>query len=99
MNATGNMPSPGGGDGDEPAIILLCIQKQNYYVYKGDEYLNQLLLVDGEFPKPILCVNFDALFDANRILGEGFSLINCWAVHPEIVARLRAENVLIETDG
>lgn len=96
MNALNGIP--GGGDGDEPPIILLGIEKRSYYVYKGDEFLSQLLLADGQFPKPILCVNFETVFDAKRVIGEDFSLAAYWVIHPEIVERLRADKHLIEAD-
>ena len=83
----------------EPPIILLGLGGNNYYLYKGDEFLDDILLVDGEYPKPILCVNFESIFDAKRVLGEGFSTTNHWAVHPEVVARLRNDKVLVETDA
>ncbi|MEX0310043.1 MAG: hypothetical protein AB3N17_07310 [Tateyamaria sp.] len=98
MNAFGRTPDPERGD-DEPPIIFICVDKKTYYLFKGDEFLNQVLLADGEFPKPILCVNFDNIFDLRAMLGADFSLSACWAIHPEIVARLRNENALIEASG
>lgn len=94
MNALGNEPN----GGEEPPIILIGFEKKTYYLYKGDEFLNQILLSDGEFPKPILCVNFETIFDASRVLGEEFNVSQCWGVHPEIVERLRETDCLIETD-
>lgn len=98
MNVMSGKPGDGPGDGDEPPIILLGIDRNSYYVVKGDEFLNQLLLVDGEFPKPILCMNFETIFDAKRFLGDDFSLASCWAIHPEIIERLRKDECLIEAD-
>ena len=98
MNALNGIPGDDPNEGDEPPIILLGIEKRSYYVYKGDEFLNQLLLADGEFPTPILCVNFDTVFDAKRVIGEDFSLASYWVIHPEIIARLRADKCLIEAD-
>lgn len=97
MNAMSEEPEP--ERGEEPPIILLGIEKTSYYMYKGDEFLNQLLLVDGEYPKPVLCVHFETVIDAKRVLGDGFSLMQCWAIHPEIIARLRNDDCLIETDA
>lgn len=98
MNALNGTPGDEPEDGDEPPIILLGIEKRNYYMYKGDEHLNQLLLVDGDFPTPILCVNFETIFDVKRVIGEDFSLASYWMIHPEIIARLRADKYLIEAD-
>ncbi|WP_299287482.1 hypothetical protein [uncultured Tateyamaria sp.] len=99
MNSMGNIPEPEPERDDEPDIIILGIQKSSYYLYKGDDYLNQLLLVDGEYPKPVLCVHFETLIDAKLVIGEGFSIAQYWAIHPEIIARLRSDDCLIETDA
>lgn len=98
MNVMNGNPDDGSGDDDTPPIILVGIGKSSYYIVNGDEFLNELLLVDGEYPKPILCMNFDSLFDAKRILGDDFSLASSWAIHPDIIARLRKDECLIESD-
>lgn len=98
MNALNGKPGDGPGDGEDPPIILLGIQKRSYYVYKGEEFLNQILLADGEFPSPILCVNFETIIDVKRVIGENFSLAAYWMIHPEIIDRLRADKHLIEAD-
>ena len=95
MNAMGGEPERG----QEPPIILIGFERKQYSLYKGDEFLNQILLADGVFPTPILCVHFETIFDARRVLGDEFSLIEYWGVHPEIVARLRSTDCLIETDA
>ena len=84
---------------DTPDIILLGIDRKSYYLYKGDKFINQLLLVDGEYPTPILCMHFETIINARAILGEGFSLANFWAIHPEICERLRNDGCLIEADA
>ena len=83
----------------EPGIVMLGIERDRYFLFKGEEHLNQILLVDGDFPKPILCLHFDDAFHANLFIGSDQSLGSFWAVHPEIVARLRADDHLVETDG
>ena len=95
MNALGDTPD----GGHEPEIILIGFEKKSYYLFKGEAYLNQFLLADGEFPKPILCVNFETLFDASRMFGEGFSVSQLWGVNPEIVKRLRDTKCLVETNA
>lgn len=96
MNAvTGDEPE----QRKDPEIILVGLEKTNFYLVKGDDYLNQLLLVDGDFPKPVLCMNFDSLFEAKRKLGELFNPGASWGIHPDIVARLRDANALIETNA
>ncbi|MEL6466898.1 MAG: hypothetical protein AAFQ58_18185 [Pseudomonadota bacterium] len=99
MNMMGNGP-PDGPDGDgEPDIILVSLDRKNFFLYKGEQYIDQMLLSDGEYPKPVLCVYFDDVFDAKRILGDSFTLSQYWGIHPEIVARMRDTDCLIETDA
>ncbi len=83
----------------EPEIVLVSLENANYYLLKGDDHLSQMLLADGKFPTPILCMNFNSLFDAKRALGDRFKPGACWAVNPKIVKRLRDTNCLIETDA
>lgn len=97
MNAMGQKPDP--ERGSEPEIILVGIEKSAYYLYQGEDHLNELLLADGDYPKPVLCVHFEDMFECNRVVGETFSPTQNWAIHPEIVARLRRDKILIETDA
>ncbi|WP_299044422.1 hypothetical protein [uncultured Tateyamaria sp.] len=99
MNAMGgDLPEEPGG-GAEPDIILISLERKTFCLYKGEQYLDQLLLTDGEYPKPVLCVHFESVFAAKRILGDSFSLPQYWGIHPDIVARLRDTDCLIETEA
>lgn len=80
-------------------IVLISLEETVYYVAKGDEYLDQMMLVDGNFPTPVLCLQFSSSFEAKLALGDEYNISDWWAVHPEIVARLRDTNCLTETDG
>ena len=97
MNADQNWS--GDPDPQEPDIILIGIERKSYYLFKGDDHLNQLLLADGDFPVPILCVHFETIFDMKRVLGESVSTSSLWGIHPEIVTRLRDDKHLVETDA
>ena len=97
MKDTENTPEPSGPD--EPPIIVVSLEKKSYYLYKGEEFLNQLLLADGVYPKPVLCVHFDSMIDAKRVIGTSFSLANLWGIHPDIIARLRDTKTLIEKEA
>lgn len=98
MNHMSDLPGPE-PDKNEPDIILLGISKTSYYLFKGDEYVNQIMLVDGVFPKPILCVHFDSVFDAKRVIGDALNIQQCWGIHPDIVERLRKTKALVETNA
>lgn len=91
--------TPDGPEPEEPPIIVVGFDKSSYYLYKGEEFLNQLLLTDGEYPKPILCVHFETVFEARRVIGPSFTLADCWGIHPEIIARLRDTKTLVETEA
>lgn len=96
MNAMNGGEFP---EGEEPEIILIGMNRSEYFMLKGDDFLSQVLLVDGEYPKPILCVHFESVFDAKMSMGEGFSIAGLWGVNPAIVERLRNTDCLIEKDG
>lgn len=85
--------------GREPDIILIALERKSYYMFKGEDFLNQLLLVDGVYPKPVLCVHFETILDCKRVMGDAFSPATAWGIHPEIIKRLRATKVLVETDA
>ena len=95
MKDTADMPERP----EEPPIIIVGFDRKSFYLYKGEEFINQLLLADGVYPKPVLCVNFETIIDAKRVIGSSFSLADCWGIHPEIVERMRATKVLIEKDA
>lgn len=94
MNAFEGLP---GGEGGPP-ITLISIERQSYYLYDGEVYINQLLLADGEFPTPVRCVHFENVFELKRLLGADVNLSQFWGIHPEIVARLRAQDQLLEIE-
>lgn len=96
MNADPNWPDRGP---EEPEIIILGIDGQAYYLYKGEAYLDQLLLADGEFPRPVLCVHFKTALDVKTVIGEGTSVAQMWGINPEIVSRLRDDKDLVETEA
>ena len=97
MNADPNW-SDGGGQ-PEPEIIVIGIDRKSYHLLKGDAHLNQMLLADGTFPKPIVCLHFKTVMDVRMKLGETVRVPQLWAIHPEIVERLRADEDLIEKDA
>ncbi len=88
-----------GREPEEPNIIIIGIDRKAYYLYKGETHLDQLLLSDGEFPRPVLCVHFKQALDLKTVIGEDVSVARMWSIHPEIVDRLRVDEDLIETDA
>ncbi|MGB5556671.1 MAG: hypothetical protein WBN04_01530 [Paracoccaceae bacterium] len=95
MNAFEGLP----GGGGEPRITLISVERVTYYLYEGEDFLNQLLLSDGVYPRPVRCVHFATVFEQKRFLGEGVNLAHLWGINPEIVERLRRDEHLLEFDA
>lgn len=82
-----------------PQIVLISFDAEQFYLVEGEAHLNQLLLADGVFPTPVLCVHFSSIPDAARVIGETFDLSQYWGVHPDVVTRLRETHCLAETQA
>ncbi|MEM1432282.1 MAG: hypothetical protein AAGG09_22725 [Pseudomonadota bacterium] len=85
-----------GGEGRDPEITLVAVGEHTYYIVEGEEHLDQLLLADGVYPQPVLCVHFKSITDIRRVMGDGINMSQYWTIHPKIIARLRETKVLIE---
>ncbi|WP_095587979.1 hypothetical protein [Actibacterium ureilyticum] len=95
MNAFDGLPGGNGG----PPITLISIERKSYYLYDGEEHIDQLLLADGDFPTPVRCVHFESVIALRLMLGEDINLTSYWGIHPQIVDRLRADDQLLEIDS
>lgn len=81
---------------DDPfaGIVLLCIGEK-YWLGQGDEWLQQLLTGEGDFPRPVLCVSCRDAFELGQFMG-GSNVAELWGINPEIVARLRRDGHLTD---
>lgn len=95
MNSEASPPEKGE---PEPEILLICVEKK-HYMAEGEEYLSELLLVDGTFPTPIRCVKFQDAFEFGRITDGTVNLSDLWSINPEIINRLRKDGHLIEMNA
>ena len=86
------------GDGNGPRITLVAVD-ETYWLFDGEEFLNQLLLADGIFPKPVRCLRFADTFSLRIFIGPERPMNDFWGIHPEIIARLRRDAHLIEIDS
>lgn len=84
---------------EEPQITLISVERQTYHLFEGEEFLNQLLLVDGEFPCPVRCIHFTSTLELKVFLGEGKNLSHFWAINPAVIDRLRRNEQLLEVDS
>jgi hypothetical protein len=86
---------PQGGGEQHPEITIVGLANESYYLVEGVEHIDQILLVDGNFPKPILCLHFESMNHVRSLMGD-VDMSQYWAIHVEIVARLRDASVLVE---
>ncbi|MFV0492502.1 MAG: hypothetical protein ACK5M4_11845 [Pseudorhodobacter sp.] len=82
-------------DGEEAPMTLLAVNG-GYWVYAGEEYLNDLLFGRGTYPFRVKCLQFESAFDVNRFTKGNVSITTLWRVNPDVIERLRRENLLIE---
>lgn len=82
---------------DEPfaGIVLFCIGEK-YWLGQGDEWLQNLLTGEGDFPRPVLCVAFRDTFEIGQFVGGGANVADLWGINPEIVNRLRRNKDLTD---
>lgn len=85
----------GKGSPDEPRMTLLSIN-ESYWLYEGEEFLNAMLKGNGFFPVPVRCMVFGNAFELRVFVGTGRAMTDFWGINPDIVARLRRDNHLIE---
>lgn len=85
------IPRPGG---DAPMTLLAI--GQGYWLYEGVDLLDDLLFGGGAYPFPVRCLCFKDNFGLKRHLGEDVQVMKLWRVNPDIVDRLRRDDLLIE---
>lgn len=93
MRDTPDQHGHGGGDDDAPMTLLAV--NQGYWLYKGEDLLKDMLFGRGAYPFKVRCLVFESAIELNRFTGE-ISVASLWRINPDIVGRLRTENLLIE---
>lgn len=98
MRDTDDGDNGGGRDGggeDAPRMLLLAIN-ESYWLCEGKEFLNPMLLGRGYFPRPVHCIRCADIFELRRYIGPNRMVTDFWGINPDIVARLRRDNDLLE---
>lgn len=80
---------------DDPRLTLLAVGGA-YWLYEGEELLNDMLYQEGEYPFRVLCVAFADNIEVRRVCGADFHVSSLWRVNEEVVVRLRRQSLLIE---
>ena len=81
--------------GDDAPMTMLAVN-QGYWLYKGKDLLNDMLFGRGAYPFKVKCYRFENIYDLRRFIGDDVSVASFWHINPDIVDRLRNENLLIE---
>jgi hypothetical protein len=89
-------PDQHGPDGNDDAPITLLAVNQGYWLYEGEDLLNDLLFGRGLYPFRVKCLRFSSTFELNRYTMGGISVATLWRINPDVIERLRRENLLIE---
>ena len=85
-------------DGPDGSILMLVVD-ETYYLAVGEEHMDQIMLVDGTFPKPIRCMKFRDQLHLKTFSNGKASLANLWAINPIVIERLRRDQHLLEIDA
>jgi hypothetical protein len=79
--------------GSEQTILLVTVQS-NYWLAMGEEFLQAMCAGDAYYPKPIVCVEFRDMAHMTSHVPTGVE--GLWAIHPDIVGRLRRSNEIVD---
>ncbi|MFN3971480.1 MAG: hypothetical protein ACK4GO_13125 [Gemmobacter sp.] len=88
------MAQDGAAEDDVP-MTLLVLGKE-HWLYEGEELLNDVLTGTGRYPFSVRCVYFADIFELKEAFPTDFELKSLWRINPEVIARLRTEDLLIE---
>jgi hypothetical protein len=83
-------------DEDGIPMTVLCVNGASYWVYEGVELLDDLLYGNGRYPFPVRCAYYKDGIELRRFFGDDFSPGSFWRLNPDIIERLRRENLLVE---
>lgn len=84
--------------GEQSGIILVS-DGDTTWLLEGDTYLSALLSDEEYYPTPVRLIVFETGYDLHLSKPEELNLSSLWAVHPNIIDRLRRQNNLIEEKG
>lgn len=94
------MMSDDGGAEDEqdedgiPMTILAV--NGSFWIYEGVDLMDDLLYGTGRYPFPVRCAHYKDGIELRRFFGGEFSPGTLWRLNPDIIERLRRENLLVE---
>ncbi len=84
----------GDDDDDVPMTVLAVLG--GYWLYEGEDLLNDLLFGTGAYPFRVRCVHFKDAIELKQFFGDDFSIGSHWRINPDVIDRLRREGLLFE---
>jgi hypothetical protein len=89
------VPDDGGKNEDDVPMTILAVNG-GYWLYEGEDLLNDLLFGRGAYPFSVRCVQFRDAIELRQFFGEAFSVSSLWRINPDVINRLRREGLLLE---
>lgn len=74
--------------------IIIITMNQSYWLANGIVHLDAILMGGAPYPTPIRCVRFRDAWHLQSYIPDGTQ--GLWAIHPEIIARLRRDGELAD---
>lgn len=87
-------PQDDGDDAELPMTLVSVLG--SYWIYEGDDLLEDLLFGTGSYPFRVRCAFFKDNFELRRFFSGDFTVGTAWRINPEIIERLRREDLLVE---
>jgi len=82
---------------DEDGIPMTVLAVTgSFWIYEGAELLHDVLFGTGRYPFPVRCAYYKDGIELRRFFGGDFSPGTLWRLNPDIIERLRRENLLVE---
>jgi len=84
---------------EEHSGIILVSDGDTTWLLQGEAYLGAMLSDEEYYPTPVRLIVFESSYEMQMSKPEELVIGSLWAVHPNIIDRLRRENNLIEEKG
>ena len=84
---------------EEQSEIILVSDGDTNWLYEGEMYLAAMISDEEYYPTPVRRIVFESSYELHLSKPEELNIASLWAVHPNVIDRLRRDNKLIEEKG
>ena len=84
---------------EEQSGIILVSDGDTTWLLQGEPYLGAMISDEEYYPTPVRLVVFESSYALHVSKPEELNIASLWAVHPNVIDRLRRDNKLIEEKG